>query len=340
MSTPAMTAAPSTPAAPSSTPSTSSAPASAPATPSNSAPSSTSAQAAAQSTGSGGGDPGAKSAGTTDQSPPSAAAVAEAVRKHKLKVNGKEMELEEPEVLRRAQLAEAAEQKFQEAAKARREAAQVLEMLKQNPLAVLTKLGINTREFSEKYLAGELQKEMLTPEQRELMELRDFRSQQEKAQQEAQRVAQEQAQQREFAALQERAAKEYDTKITEVLTQTNLPKTPETVKRVAGLLKNALEKGYELDVPTAVDMVKQGYMGDVQSLLAGLKGEHLVKMLGDSLLKEIRQYDLARIKAKLNPQQDPAAPAAAPVARERSEPSKYMNQDQWIEQLRKKAGVE
>jgi len=329
-------------AAPSSAPAASPTPSSAP-TPAASTPASAPATNSADSKPgvTPAGSSATKPAGTTDQTPPdkaAAAAKAEAVRRHKLKVNGQEMELEEPEVLRRAQLAEAAEQKFQEAARNRKEIAQVLELMKNNPLEGLKRLGINPREFSEKYLAGELQREMMTPEQRELQELREFREKQTKAQQEAEMQAAEQAKQAQVAQQQQRAAAEYDKQISDVLTATNLPRSPETVKRVASVLRSALAKGYELDVPTAVDMVKQNYMTEVQALFGGLKGEALAKMLGDGLLKEVRKYDLAQLKSKLAP--PPADPTPQPAARSReSEKPRGMTPDEWRAELYRKAGI-
>ncbi len=270
-----------------------------------------------------------------------AAQKAEEVRKWKLKVNGQERELGESELLRRAQLGYSADEKFQQASEMRQMTEQFFDALKKNPLAVLThpELGINFREVAEGYLAKELQREMLPPEQRELEDLREFKRKQEEDAQTREQEQMTQTQQNEARQLQARAAKEYDTKITEVLQATNLPKTPYTVKRVAELLKGALTKGYDLDVQTAVDMVNEGYNKDFKSLFGGLKGEPLVKFLGDDVLREIRQYDLARIKAKL---ESPAAPAqATPPSTPRTNTAEQpqMRPAEWLDMVRKKAGI-
>lgn len=334
-------AAPSAPAA-SSSPSPSSSSSSSPSAgvPSTSAPSANipSASASAESK---------PSQNTPDQAAQAAAQAAE-VKKWKLKAQDKEIELTEQELVRRAQLGLGADAKFQEAAQMRKSAEALFEALRSNPLEVLTnpQLGLNFRELAEQYLAGELQNEMLSPEQRELKQLREWREKQE-AEAEARRQSEmTAAQQQEFQRHMERAAKEYDTKISEVLADSGLPKTAYTVKRVAELLKGALQKGYDLDVRTAVDMVRETYNGDFRSMFGGLKGESLVKFLGDDVLREIRQHDLARIKAKLEGQAVPApaaaetpAPSSEKFQRQKDNEPRQMKQNEWLEAIRKKAGV-
>ncbi len=341
--------------APSASPSTSSAPSSAPSN-APSAPATKSTPPAPSGNGpshsepkssSGGGDPGApKSDGAVEQAGQAAveAAAKEAARKLKLKINGREMELDEPEVIRRAQLASAADEKFREAADMRKQAEQFFKTLLEDPKSVLmhpeVRDRINFRALAEEYLGAELQKEMMSPEQRELEELRQYKKQQDEARQRSEQEQMTRTQQEEMTKLQQRAAAEYDKKITDVLAQSNLPKTAYTVKRVAELLHGALTKGYDLDVQTAVDMVREGYMTDVQSLVGGLEGESLVKVLGNDIIKRLRKFDLERIKSQLEqtaapaPQPVPMQPAAAP----RNDAGQFLRPDEWKEALRKKAG--
>ena len=352
----AMSAAPSAPtqtpsASTSAAPATSSTPPSGGSAPSQSSGSSSSS--APQGGVSGGGDPGAKHIAGLGQQPTEsapqgdkAAAVAEAarqeqIRKMKLKVTGRDVEMDVAEVFRRAQLASGADEKFRDASDLRKQATQLVEALRANPLDVLGKLGVDVREFTENYLAKELQREMLSPEQRELQELREWRQQQQAAQESAQKEQMTRAQQQEMAKLQQRAAQEYDTKITEVLSQSNVPKTAYTVKRVAELLMGALQKGYDLDVNTAVDMVREGYTTDLQSMVGGLDGEPLVKFLGPELLKKLRKYDLGQLKAKMQPAQPTVPQESAPIGgHSRGEPQqKMLRQEEWKEMIRKKAGL-
>lgn len=273
----------------------------------------------------------------------------EARRKYKLKVNGKEMEREltDSEIQRRLQLSYAADEKFQEAAMTKKQLETFVETLRRDPMSVLThpELGINFRELAEQYLTGEVKKELMSPEERELEELREYKRKQDEDRTKSEQEKQTKAQEEQLKQYKERAAKFYDTKITEVLSQSDLPKTPYTVKRVAEVLYSALQKGYDLDIPTAVDIVREGYQTDISQLYGSLDGEKLVKMLGEDISKKLSKHHLAQIKQKLakaNGQDSPADIAEQKLespAAKREPKQKHMNRDEWLEFVRKKAGV-
>jgi hypothetical protein len=266
----------------------------------------------------------------------------EAERRLKLKINGQEKEYSESEVIRKAQLAESADARFKEAAEMRKQVEQFMHTLKTDPKKVLLNpnLGINFRELAEEYLGSEIRKEMMDPVQRELEELRAWKAEQEESRQKAEESEKTTKQQQEFEQLKSRKAQEYDQKISKVLTEANLPKTAYTVKRVAEVLLNAQRKGYELDLETAVDFVKEGYMTDIQSMFGSLEGDQLFSVLGDGLAKKIRQHDLQKLKAKLQPGSQPAEIAKQAVERASKQPeSKALSPDEWKEMIRRKAGV-
>jgi len=175
----------------------------------------------------------------------------------------------------------------------RKSAEQFFEAFMNDPKSVLmhpeVAAKINFRKLAEEYLGTELQREMMTPEERELKDLREYKTSQDKAREDGERTTRETAATQAAAELQQRAAADYDKKITDVLAKTNLPKNAYTVKRVAELLHGALSKGYDLDVPTAVDMVREGYLGDVQALVGGLDGDALFSILGPEVAKKIRK---------------------------------------------------
>ena len=269
------------------------------------------------------------------------------IRKHKLKINGQEREYTEEEVIRKAQLAEAADEKFKTAAEKMQQMERFIEALKTNPKAVLSHpdLGINLRQLAEEYLTEEVKRELMSPEERELNELREFKRKQDEAAERSKKEQMTKAQQQQLEQLQQRQREQFDKQISDVLNKSNLPKTPYTVKRVAEVLYNAISKGYELDVATAVDMVKENYLGDIQSMFGSLDGENLLGILGNNIAKKIRQHDLNRIKAKIQPQQpqqvaDIADEATKPQTsrREKTETRK-MNEAEWREMIRKKAGL-
>jgi hypothetical protein len=332
--------------APASAPSTSS---SAPAASSAPAPSSTPSPSMSEKTGPTGGPAPTGTSGSSGEPTSNTAATQEAVRqaaedarKFKLKINGQEREYSEAEVIRRAQLAEAAQTKFEEAAQMRKQVESLVQALKADPMSVLTapELGINFRELAENYLAKELQREMMPKEQRELEELREWKKQQTEAQEAAKKQQMTAAQQAEFQRVQAAAAKKYDTEISEVLQKSNLPKNAESVKRIASMLKSALEKGVELDVQTVVDFVRDGYTSELQTMTKDLDGEPLVKFLGEDIIKKLRKYDLAQIKAKMAGQQvQPPQSQPEPHTSAPKEEKKFLKPHEWLEEARKRAGV-
>lgn len=352
MSTPVVGAsapAPSSASAPS-TPSTSSPSPSSASSSSPKAPSSPSASAApdAPKASSGGGDPGAPKVapGAPEPEAKTVAAVKEEIRKLKLKVNGREMEMDEPEVIRRAQLSSAADEKFQQASEMRKEAEQFFELLRTNPKEILLHpeiaKQINFRALAEEYLGGELTREMMDPKDLELQDLREFKRKQDEDRTNAETATKSKAQQEEMFQHQQRAAKQIDQQLTEVLAKADLPKDPEVVKRVAELMYQAGQKGYELDAQTAVDIVRERSQNYLQTLTSKLEGESLVKFLGSDLVKKIRKHDLAQLKAQVSATQ-PAALADQSSGADRTPrqapQEKNFRPDEWRERLFAKAGL-
>lgn len=266
--------------------------------------------------------------------------------KYKMKVQGREVEYDIDTIIRKAQMAEAADHKFQEAAQARKQIEQFVQMLQSDPMSVLTHpdLGINFEDLATSYLGDKYRKDLMDPMERELEELREFkRKQEETAQERGQREAQE-AKERKFAQMKARAAAEYDRKISEVLSKADLPKTPHAVKRVAEVMLSAQKKGYDLDVETAVDMVRESYLTEVQALFGKLDGDALFKVLGGDLAKKIRKHDLDRLRSKMEGSQStpqvPQQPAQPEAANRPKQPSQQkLSPDEWREMLRRKAGL-
>src|SRR5439155_16062490 len=76
-------------------------------------------------------------------------------RKLKLKVDGREEELPEEEVVKWAQMGRAAQKRFQEASEKRKQAEDFIRMLKEDPISVLSNpaIGVDFRKLAEEYLS-------------------------------------------------------------------------------------------------------------------------------------------------------------------------------------------
>ncbi len=97
-------------------------------------------------------------------------AAAEAMRKHKVKVDGQEIEVDEEELKRGYAHQKAANKKLQEGLRAKKQAEDFVKLLKTDPLKVLKdpRIGHDVRKLAEEYLASQLEDELLDPREKEL----------------------------------------------------------------------------------------------------------------------------------------------------------------------------
>src|SRR6185437_3488213 len=118
------------------------------------------------------------------------------------------------------------------------------------------KVGMNPREWAEKFLMGELQKESETPEQKKAREneeeLRKYRDREKQ-------VA-EQKQQKDIEEATNQQRKKYDTLFTQALFESGLPRTKFTVKRMAELQLINIKKNLELPASKLAQIVREDYI--------------------------------------------------------------------------------
>jgi hypothetical protein len=226
-------------------------------------------------------------------------AVEKAARKLKIKVDGVTEEYDEEDVIKMAQLSKASQKRFNEAAATKKEAAKILEKLKENPLEVLQHpdIGVDVKKFAEDYLIKEMEKAELSPEARRAYEAEQKVAAMEKEKEE--RLKQEtEAQQ---MAAQKQWATKYETDIQAALEKTAIPKTPQSVKRMVMYMLDAVENKVDMSAEQAAQVVRNDYSGDTQTLYSQMDGETLISVLGEEVATKIRKADLARLEAKLNP---------------------------------------
>src|SRR5574343_645073 len=97
------------------------------------------------------------------------------LRKFKLKVDGEEIEEEidlndTDRLAKELQLARAAKKRMAEAQMSKRQAYELAQMLEKDPAALLRKMGDKGYDYAEQLLLEKIQREMMTPEQRERSE--------------------------------------------------------------------------------------------------------------------------------------------------------------------------
>lgn len=226
-------------------------------------------------------------------------------KKYKLKVGGKEIEItSEDELIKRAQMGYSADEKWQEAAKIRKDMETLIYQLQNNPTAVLAELGHDVDNFAESHIQQKLLEMEKSPEQRERealqKELEDLKKQRE------QEV--EQARQAEITRLQEQYAMQIEKEISDTLDSSQvLPKSPYVVKRIADSLMLAMNNGFhDVTVADVLPIVEQDIKQEIQGMFGAMPDELVEAIVGKDKLNSLRKKRVKRAKAA--PKKDAVKP--------------------------------
>ena len=245
------------------------------------------------------------------------AARQEAIRLHKLKVDGQEIEVDDDELKRGYQLSKTGYKRLEEAAALRKQLEGFIGAFQKDPVATLRQLasqggkqGTAFREAVEKFLYEEMQREQWSPEKRALWEAEQKLA----ATQREKEALAEQRKRETFEAQQKHWAAKYEADITAAISapDVGLPKTPAVVRRMAELMAKSLKLGLDTDPKDIAKLVRQELLEAQKEVLGGLDGEALMKLLGPDLAKRIRAYEVAQLKTRPS---DGAADAPKPAAR-------------------------
>lgn len=261
------------------------------------------------------------------QGDPAKEAAKEAIRKHKLKVDGQEVEVDDEELKRGYTHQRAANKKLQEGLKAKKQAEEFITLMK-NPekvREVMEKLGYTRqqiREMSEKFLTAELEEEMLDPKEKELRatkkQLDDYRAKE--------KAEKERIEKQRDDELRAKFSKDYEATFVDAIKTVGLPPTKGMVAEMAKYIRRAADLKYELTPADAAKLVKEDVESSYQRLFGEADAEILVKLIGEQGLQKVRGYDTSRLK-------DPAANLKTPehqaeTSRKR-EQSKRMTPAEW-----------
>lgn len=231
-------------------------------------------------------------------------------RKWKLNVYGKEEEVDEPELIRRAQKASAADQRFQKAAEVEKKAKELedgyrgmVEEFRQNPAKIFEALGTDAHEWAEKLLINKLKFETASPEQRRMWELENenmtLKQRQEHA--EKQRVAEQEAASQ--AEYNEVASKELDllnSSIAETIKEAGLKKpTPAIVRRLAQkmLSHHVANDGERLDPKIAMQQVLADLRDEAVEVFDGLPEAEYEKYLPKDFTEKLRKHFISQVQS-------------------------------------------
>jgi hypothetical protein len=275
-------------------------------------------------------EPAEKAEAAPPPAPPKETPAQEAARKYKLKVNGSEVELDEAELLKKAELGYGAYSKFEEASKLRKDVQTFVKALRSEDPQVraqaLQAAGFDVQQYVDQYIEQMRQEAQLTPDQRER---KRFETERQQWQQQKQ---QWESQQREAVITQQTAVvkQQYQDMFGKALGEAGVPDTGMQMVRMAKTIQTMREAGYPITPETAAHAAKivaQEYRSEAEKYVSGLEVPALLELLGREKVAAIRKHFVDQAR----PQE--AAPSTQAPTPKVQEPERKVS----TEELRKKA---
>lgn len=225
---------------------------------------------------------------------PTKSAAQEAMRRHKLKVDGQEIEVDDEELKRGYTHQKAANKKLQEGLKAKKQAEEFINMMKDKArlFEAIKRLGHDPRKLSEEFLASQLEEEMLDPSEKEKRELRNkLKTYEEREAKEKERQEKEQ-----METLKKKYADKYTAEFIEALKTAKLPPNKAMIAQMAAYIAKASKINFEMTPAEAAKLVAQDEDERIQFRLKDATPEEVYQILKDEGLSKVRAFDTSRLK--------------------------------------------
>lgn len=186
--------------------------------------------------------------------------------------------------------------KAQEKAQLERQFRAEIQRFKENPDAFFQAVGMDPEEFAESRLARRLEQMQMSPEQRELAELKAWKAEQEKLKAEQEAKEKETREQAEMRQVMEQT----DMEVAEAWKDSGLPNDIFFVKQIAAIMRESaiLTQNGTMERPLtakqAASIVKERLFKQLAPVVRQLGPEGILKFLGDDAWKTVREWDVAR----------------------------------------------
>jgi hypothetical protein len=199
---------------------------------------------------------------------------------------------------------------------------EIAEMIQTNPWQLLQRAGYDPRQLAEEYLTQAIEEDMLPENEKELRRVRQEKEELERQyKEELTRREQEQMQ----VAIQQ-AQQEISNSIIDALENSSLPKSPEVVKRIANYMLIAEQKGINVNPKQVIPLVEEDFKNLNAQILKSLDPTKRISYIGEDLLKQIRQDDLARLKTS-------QSQASQSTPKPRQSANKKITKEEWRKEL-------
>jgi hypothetical protein len=217
-----------------------------------------------------------------------------------VKVNGKTIKMTRQELIDHASMSHAANSKFEEAAKQRKQVEKIIQTAKSNPIEALMDpaLGLSKEEirsaFERWYSQEFIEPETLTQDQKKAKDLE--RELEKYRREEKERAEQTEREQQEKLTTQQR---EYlQNQIVEAMESSGLPKTKFFASRMAFYMRQNLLNGWDAPIDMIVRQVKNERQAMMSDLVQNSDAKALISLLGEEVITKIRQHDLEQLRER------------------------------------------
>lgn len=220
----------------------------------------------------------------------------------KYKIGNEEVNLSDEDIARDYAKWKSSDQKFREAAEARKSVETFMKKLQEDPEAILNdpRLSIDKRKLAEKWLLSQIEEELhpQDPRDKKLTEAeRRLKEYEEKEQQ-----RQEEQQKNEYEKVKEHRKQQISQTLRTAMEATHLSQDPESaasvLREMAMYMRLAKERGEDVTTEQLVEHIHNQRFTQFYSLAHQMQGDELIEFLGPEIVKRIRQSDLARLKSK------------------------------------------
>lgn len=208
-----------------------------------------------------------------------------------IKVDGETRDVSVRDAIRLQQLEQVSRKKLTEADQLKRQITEVAHLAKTNPRKFMEMVGVNPVEFAEATLAEQLEILSETPEQRELREYRTERAQRE---QQDKQTREEQERQK-FQQMQTEAQTKFNNEFLEAWKDSGLPADRLFSQLLAAEMVSASDRGEDLNWKQAAAKLKPKFYRSVRGILEKMDAPAIQDLLGDVVLKKVREEQLRRV---------------------------------------------
>jgi hypothetical protein len=258
--------------------------------------------------------------------------------KHKVDLDGEELEVDYEEMRKGYQRAQAANKRFLEAKRLREEASQDTDKIKQlfalakdDPDILLEALGVEPLTYAERRLLKQIDEEKKSPAQQEAEKWERIAEQRRR---EAEKYDAEQRSRAEQQATEKWVA-HFTNIVDQTIEKAGFTKSQLNTSRVGKYIEIALANEMEPDIDDMAQSLIEDYGSEHKALYGSLPGEQLAKLLGEDGLKKLREYDMGRLKSEKSfggGRKSEADDTEKPIKKE-------MSFSDYMEQVKRKNGI-